>query len=92
MGKKLGLFSKIAFLAVAVFLVISIIQMNIKINAKKEEYNRLLTERAAAKLNVEDLTEQLESPICEESIKRIAKEKLNLREPGELIFASDYRN
>ena len=92
MGKKISIFVKLALLAVAVFLVISIIRMNIKINERKYEYNILKDELQEARLNIEDLTEQLQSPINEKSIKRIAKEKLNLREPDERIFASDYRN
>ena len=41
---------------------------------------------------VEKLNSQLQEEVTEETIKRVAREKLNLRDPGELIYSNDLPN
>ncbi len=92
MRHRLGFFAKLAFVAILFFLVISIVDKNIEINDLKKEEEKLLQERAVYTLKVERLESQLEEEVSEETIKRIAKEKLNLRNPDDLVFANDLPN
>ena len=92
MNKKLGLFAKLAFLSILIFLIISIVQMNIRINTLRQTEQELQNQLDSDKLEMEELGQQLEAELDEEMIKKIAREKLGLREPGDIIFASDLPN
>lgn len=92
MLRKLGFFGKLAFLAILFFLAISIVDKNIEINALKKQEEKLAAQRQAYTLRVERLNAQLEEEVSEETIKRIAREKLNLRDPGDLVYANDLPN
>ncbi len=92
MRHRLGFFAKLAFVAIIFFLVISIVDKNIEINSLKKEEEKLAAERQTYTLKVERLSAQLEAEVSEETIKRIAREKLNLRNPDELVYANDLPN
>ena len=92
MNKRLGLFAKLAFLSILIFLAISIIQMNIRINELRKTQEELQQQANEGRLEVEELYQQLENELDETMIKKIAREKLNLRDPGDIIFASDLPN
>ncbi len=92
MRHKLGFFAKLAFVALIFVLVISIVDKNLKINDLKEEEDRLREQVRSYTLQVEKLNSQLEETVTEETIKRIAREKLNLRDPGDMIYANDLPN
>ena len=92
MVKRLGLFAKLAFLSVLIFLVISVVQMNIRIRDLREDEEALKQQLLEGQLNVEEMNGQLGRELDEELIKKIAREKLNLRDPGDIIFASDLPN
>ena len=89
MRHRLGFFAKLAFVAIIFFLVISIVDKNIEINALKKEEAKLAEQRQAYTLKVERLNSQLEEEVSTETIKRIAREKLNLRDPDDLVYAND---
>ena len=65
---------------------------NIRINSLKEQQKKLEAERNTYSLQVERLNAELNEEVSEETIKRIAREKLNLREPGNVIYANDLPN
>lgn len=92
MKHRLGFFAKLAFVAILFFLLVSIVDKNIEINALKKEEAMLRAQAQEYTTQVEKLNARLNEEISEESIKRIAKEKLNLREPGSIIYASDLPN
>ncbi len=92
MKKGFGFFATLALVALLVFLVISIVEKNIEINNLENEERRLETQKAQLTLTVEKLDAQLKCELDEETIKRIAREKLNLRDPGDEAFASDLPN
>ena len=58
----------------------------------KKEEERLAAQQEEYILKVEKLNAQLNQEMTEEVIKRIAREKLNLRDPGDQAFASDRPN
>lgn len=90
--KGLGFFSKLALIAIVFFLVISIVDKNIEINTLKREEEKKRQELQSYTLQVERLNSQLEEEVTGETIKRIAREKLNLRDPNELVYSNDLPN
>ncbi len=89
MRKNLAFFGKIVFVVVVLFLVVTIINKNLEINDLKEKEKKVREQMQAYTLQVERLNSQLEEEVSEETIKRIAREKLNLRDPGDLIYANE---
>ena len=89
---RFGFFAKLAFVAILLFLVISIVNKNLQINDMKEQQKRLEAEKSTYTLQVERLNAQLNEEVSEETIKRIARDKLNLREPGSVVYANDLPN
>ncbi len=90
--KRLNFFGKLALIAIVFFLVISIVDKNIEINTLKREEEKKRQELQSYTLQVERLNSQLEEEVTGETIKRIAREKLNLRDPNELVYANDLPN
>ncbi|MBE6713231.1 MAG: hypothetical protein E7580_06905 [Ruminococcaceae bacterium] len=88
-GAKLIFFGKIIFTVLIVFLVITIIDKNLEINDLKEKEEKVRQQMQSYTLQVEKLNTQLEEEVSEETIKRIAREKLNLRDPGDIIYANE---
>ena len=89
MRAKFVFFGKIIFVAVVLFLVVTIIDKNLQINDLKEKEKKVREQMQAYTLQVERLSTQLEEEVSDETIKRIAREKLNLRDPGDLIYANE---
>ncbi len=92
MRTKIGFFGKLAFVAIILFLIISIVDKNLQINDLKEKEEKINNQVQAYTLYVEKLNSQLQEEVTEETIKRVAREKLNLRDPGELIYSNDLPN
>lgn len=90
--KRLSFFGKLALIAIVFFLVISIVDKNVEINTLKREEEKKRQELQSYTLQVERLNSQLEEEVSGETIKRIAREKLNLRDPSELVYANDLPN
>ena len=89
MRKNLAFFGKIVFVVVVLLLVVTIINKNLEINDLKDKEKKVREQMQAYTLQVERLSSQLEEEVSEETIKRIAREKLNLRDPGDLIYANE---
>lgn len=89
MRKSLEFFGKIVFVVVVLFLVVTIIDKNLQINDLKEKEKKVREQMQAYTLQVERLNTQLEEEVTEETIKRIARERLNLRDPSDLIYANE---
>lgn len=89
MRAKLIFFGKIIFTVLVLFLVITIIDKNLQINDLKEKEKKVRQQMQAYTLQVERLNSQLKEEVTEETIKRIARDKLNLRDPGDLIYANE---
>lgn len=90
--RETGVFIRVAIFAFAVFAVITTVQLQLQYNAEKARLNELQEE-------VEDLNEQkeqLENELAgignSENVIEVAKEKLNLRLPEEIIFYNDLYN
>ena len=89
---RFGFFAKLSFVAILLFLVISIVNRNLQINELREQLKRLEAEKDTYTLQVERYNAKLSEEMTEERIKEIAREKLNLREPGTVVYANDLPN
>ena len=86
---RMNIFLKAAILVFIAVCSASIINMQFEYNALKEERMELEAQIAEVNARIEELNIWLERPYDDEYIKQVAKEKLNLRLPGEIIFYND---
>lgn len=90
--RETGIFVKIAVFAFAVFAIIMLVQLQLEGNelkaliAEKEKENQALEEDVAA------LENELAGVNDDDYIIDVAKDKLNLRLPEEIIFYNDLYN
>ncbi len=86
-----NLFFKIAVVVVALFCVVSIFTLNsqrAELESEIDEMNERVSEMNEYILSLED---ELETPIDDEDyIIRIARERLNMRLPDEIVFITEY--
>lgn len=87
--KKTSVFIKAAIFAFAIFAVISVVELQFQYNDYKAERDKLREEVAALQEEAEILRDQLDTPVDEEYIISVAKDKLSLRLPEEIIFYND---
>ncbi len=85
-----NIFFKIAIFVVAAFCIITLFTAN----AEKQE---LLAERDAIKAEIErkrenilSMENDLSKPYDDEYVIRVAREKLNMRLPEEIVFVTDF--
>jgi len=84
--------NQLAVLAIAVLLVLSAILTAINImqyNQRLHEAEKLEAERDKLARQVEQMRYRLDSPMDDEYIAKIAREKLGLCYPDEIIFYGD---
>ncbi len=84
--KNTGVFVKLAIFALATFAVVSIVYLQLTINEERTKRDTLKAEVGALEEERDELKNQVDAPMDEEYIIDIAKEKLNLRLPEEIIF------
>lgn len=87
-----GILVKTAVFAFAVFAVISIVQLQLEFNEQKAERDRLNAEVEALKDQKEQLENEYASLGDADHVVDVAKDKLNLRLPEEIIFYNDLYN
>lgn len=78
----------VGFVALALF---SIVSSQLEINELDKELAELENEVIAVQDSVDELEYELEKPIDDEYITRIAREKFGFHLPGETIFYYDAR-
>ena len=84
-----NIFVRIASVAVILFLIGSIIRLNAKANDIVEQRDELEKQVNDYAEEVEELEDQLARPYDDEYIKNVAREKLGLRMPDEIIFYNE---
>ncbi len=89
MNRKTNVFIKVAIFAFVIFAVISVVELQFKYNDYKLQRDVLKAEVEALEEEKNALEDQLNTPIDEEYIISVAKEKLSLRLPEEIIFYND---
>ena len=84
-----GVFVKIAIFAFAVFAVITIVQLQLQFNSYKEQRDELQAEVNDLIDEKEHLENEKASLSDKDHVIDVAKDKLNLRLPEEIIFYND---
>lgn len=91
-GSKLNSFARLALVLFAVFCIVTVVKLKLDFN-DLEETKRSLEERVAnSSRNVEELQNRLNTPFDDDYVARVAKDKLNLVMPDEIIFYNDLTN
>lgn len=84
-----NLFVKLAMLVFSVFCFLTIITLQLENNSMKEQAAALDSRIQEYQIYIEDLQTTLNAPMDEEYVADIAREKLGLRHPQEVVFYSD---
>ncbi len=80
---------RFAFLCVLVILVFSVVNMQMQLAELKESKEQLEETLQRVTDTIEEATIRLNTPMTDEYIERVAREKLGYRMPGEIIFYND---
>lgn len=80
---------KIAVLIFAVFCIASIVKLQLKNNNINDSAVELQNQIQAEEDKINELQNKIDEPFDEEYVIDIAKDKLNLRLPEEVIFYND---
>ncbi|MBR2848350.1 MAG: septum formation initiator family protein [Clostridia bacterium] len=89
---KSNVFFKTAVVFLAIFCIVMIVTLQLQYNRLKEQKETLTLEIRAASDRIEAVQTILDTPFDDEYIIKIAREKLNLRLPEEVVFYNDLNN
>lgn len=84
-----NVFLKLALSVLAVFCVVMIITLQLQYNNLKQERDAILSQMEATGERIDSIEAALETPFDHEYVIKIAREKLNLRLPEEVVFYND---
>ncbi len=96
--QKLNFWAKMAMIFISLFFLVAIVKMNMQINDIKAQLSKAKNEVNERQLNIEKLESEIVSfpenieDLDEETIKKIAKDKLNLQDSDVIIFANSQPN
>ena len=89
-GKPNGnIMVKFAFLCVLVILVFAVVNMQMQLSELRESKKQLEDSLQRVTDVIEEATIRLNTPLSDEYIERVARDKLAYRKPGEIIFYND---
>ena len=88
--KRRNFFVWTAALVFIAFCIITWVTIQLEFNDLKDKKAELEREKLDKNINIDRLQNDLNTPIDEEYIIRVAKDKLNLRLPEEIIFYNDF--
>lgn len=77
---------RFAFGLIFIVLLVSVVNMQMDLRELKEKKAVLEEQVKDVEDNIQELNLRLETPLTDEYIERIAKEKLGYRNPNEIIF------
>ena len=89
---RFGFFAKLAFVAVLLFLAISIVKKNLAINDWNNKIEEMQQELARSQSELDELNEFLSKEKSEETIKQVAREELNLRDKNTVTYKNAHPN
>ncbi len=84
-----NLFVKLAMLVFSVFCFLTVITLQLENNSMKEQVQSLGEQIENYQVYISDLQATLAAPMDEEYVSDIARDKLGLRHPQEVVFYSD---
>ena len=86
---KLSAFIKLAVIVLALVCAVIVVKNKIEVNSLAERKSELEAKVAADEEKVGELQNRLDTPLDREFIAALAKEKLNLVMPDEVVFYND---
>lgn len=86
---KLSAFIKLAVIVLALVCAVIVVKNKIEVNSLAERKSELEVKVAADEEKVGELQNRLDTPLDREFIAALAKEKLNLVMPDEVVFYND---
>lgn len=87
--QRANIIVRLAVICVAVFLVFSAVNMQFRLGELRESKAQLEEEIAVLEDRLIYMQLRLDEPVTDEYIRRIAREKLNYRDPDEILFYND---
>lgn len=87
-----NIFFKLAMAVLAVFCVMTLFTTNAEAEKLREENERLEEVIAGYNEEIMSLENDLSAPIDDEYIIRVARRKLNMRLPEEIVFVTNITN
>lgn len=84
--RKSALITKLLLLALAVFAITSIVKLQPQIEEKKQQRDVLAQQVEAAKQKNLSLQQDIDQLGTDEAVRKIARERLNLVDDGEIVF------
>lgn len=85
--RRFGLMSKLAMLIFAVYAAMTLLLLQVQLNEKRERKAELELQVAQQRtINQKSLSEATDYEPGDEDIRRIAREKFGLVDPGEIVF------
>ncbi len=84
-----NLFVKLALLVLSVFCFVTFITLQLENNSLQAQASALDTQIQEYQTYIDQLQATLDAPMDEEYVADIAREKLGLRHPQEVVFYSD---
>ena len=89
---RLSIPAKLAIFAAFLFLIVTLVSVQIQYNTLEEEQLKLLERIEDVQIDIEELNSKLNTPFDESYIVALAKEKLGYCRPDEIIFYNDLVN
>ena len=80
---------KVAAVVFIIFAILAIASMQVKYNQVKDEYNDLQRQIEEYTASIEDLENQIALPFDDEYIEQIARDKLGLCYPDEIVVENN---
>lgn len=89
---KSNVFVRAAIVVFIVFCIVTIVKIQLEFNELEEKKAALNEQIDDYVFSIDKIQNDLNTPVDDDYIIRIAKEKLNLRLPEEIIFYNDLAN
>lgn len=87
--KNWNFFVKLAVIFFVVFGVITIVRLRLQISGLEDNVESASAQIAELSDDIDALLEEIEEPVDEDYIKRVARDNLNYHLPNEIVFYSD---
>ncbi len=87
--RRSNLIIRVAFTLIFIFLFVSVINLQVKLKDLRDQREELLETMEQRQDEIDELELRIATPIDEEYIERVAREKLGYRMPNEVIFYND---
>ena len=85
---RANLIVRIAFIAIFIFLFISVVNLQVKMNDLRGERDALVEKMRQKQDDIDELELRIAEPIDDEFIERVARER-GYRKPNEIIFKNN---